>query len=511
LVPIFAFKYIPTQDGPHHLANAIILKDYRLPGTRYHEFFELQWEPIPNWMTHLSLAWLMRLFPPLMSEKILVSAYLLGFAWSFRYYLGAFGKGALSLAPAVFLFLYNRCLLMGFYNYCLSLVPFWLVLGYCVRRGARFAWRESLVLLGLSLVAYFSHLLGYGLACASALWITLTTPPRGPKKFFWLSCSLLPTSSLALWSLVHPNLLGLREVAPAWEVTANRWLSGLIDTVISSMMSINQSLFASYDTRYSLLGFTALLLYELLVIATVLDPGHPDLRTPGRRRVVVLGLVIFGVYLAVPDFLSPAVGFMKARLALIAPLVWLAALRMPGEVRARRIAQAVLSLALLVNLYFVLNHFASRNSEIAEYAAGMDRVGHNRTLFVASPFVLPSLQSLLVNHLEHAADYYCLTTRNVNLDNFQASMRHFPVRYRDGVARAIGDFAVYPNQDSVDVLLSWRIKQDPDRLGRGLTRIFRSGSLEIYGEPSPSPPRFPAKDEPQRGRPIPIPRPHPGA
>ena len=35
LAPIWSFRYLPTQDGPSHLANALMLKDYHRPGTRY--------------------------------------------------------------------------------------------------------------------------------------------------------------------------------------------------------------------------------------------------------------------------------------------------------------------------------------------------------------------------------------------------------------------------------------------------------------------------------------------
>ena len=110
LVPIWVFPYVPTQDGPAHLANAMILKDHGTAPTRYHEFFDLRGEPFPNWTTHLLLAGLLYAFPPLVAHKVLVSLYVVGFAFSFRYFLGAFGVQALRLAPAGLLFLFNRCL-----------------------------------------------------------------------------------------------------------------------------------------------------------------------------------------------------------------------------------------------------------------------------------------------------------------------------------------------------------------------------------------------------------------
>ena len=59
LVPVWAFTYLPTQDGPAHLASALALKDYHLPGSRYHEFVAVRSGPLPNWLAHHPVsAWL---------------------------------------------------------------------------------------------------------------------------------------------------------------------------------------------------------------------------------------------------------------------------------------------------------------------------------------------------------------------------------------------------------------------------------------------------------------------
>src|SRR5207249_3856255 len=122
--------YLPTQDGPAHLANALILKDYGSEGTRYHEFYEVHWEPLPNWTGHLMLLGFLHFLPPLAAEKVLVSLYVIGFAWSFRYFLGAMGSACPPLALAGLLFVFQRCFWLGFYNFCLSLIVYWLILGY---------------------------------------------------------------------------------------------------------------------------------------------------------------------------------------------------------------------------------------------------------------------------------------------------------------------------------------------------------------------------------------------
>ncbi len=127
---------MPTQDGPAHLANAVILRDYGAPGTHHHEFFELAFEPFPNWTAHLLLAGLSWTMHPLIAEKVLVTGYVLGFAYACRYFLASW-PGGTQLAPLCLLFVGNRCFFMGFYGYCLSLPLVFLILGICARLPER--------------------------------------------------------------------------------------------------------------------------------------------------------------------------------------------------------------------------------------------------------------------------------------------------------------------------------------------------------------------------------------
>ena len=56
LLPIWAFRYLPTQDGPSHLDNAQILKELGNSTDAYTAYFEIRAELIPNWTSHLIFA-----------------------------------------------------------------------------------------------------------------------------------------------------------------------------------------------------------------------------------------------------------------------------------------------------------------------------------------------------------------------------------------------------------------------------------------------------------------------
>src|SRR5262245_58138876 len=98
LLPVWTFAYLPTQAGPCHINNAQIIKDSGNPALPYGDFFEVRMELLPNLTSHLALAALLYVIPPLIAEKVLVSIYVFGFAASYRFFLGAFGPRCVPLS-----------------------------------------------------------------------------------------------------------------------------------------------------------------------------------------------------------------------------------------------------------------------------------------------------------------------------------------------------------------------------------------------------------------------------
>jgi hypothetical protein len=481
LLLVWSFPYLPTQDGPLHLCNALICRDYAASHARYREFFQLSLEPFPNWSSHLLLVGLMYAVPPLAAEKILASLYVVGFAWGFRYFLGAFGRDTLLLAPLGLLFLFNRCFLMGFYNFCLALVLVWVILGYCARRRAGFGALHALVLASLLFLAYFTHLLGYLIAASGAAWLLGPAQPHRLRKLACLAAALAPVACLALvHHLGNPYLLHGAEDTLSQRMMSYWALPGR-DSPLSSLMTVNGQLFGPYEGSFGWMGALVLLLYEALVLLTLLSRARgtagPSAGT-GRLPVAVFGLALVVLFVLLPDSLSVSVGFLKARLALLPPLVCLACLRVPRPGWAREVLRMATLLLIGLNLLLVAQHFARANRDLAEYTAGLRHVGRNRTLFVAAE---ESPARCLTDPLEHASDYYCLTTGNVNLDNFQATLKHFPVRFRPGVPRGRGDFFTYPDRDAVDVILVWGASLPaPEEADESFREVCRCGRLRIF-------------------------------
>src|SRR5262245_61763702 len=85
LVPLWTFRFFPSQDGPAHLANASILVDYDNPArTALRTYYVLNRTLTPNWVGHLTLAALMTRLPPLTAEKVFLSGYVVLFPLAIR-------------------------------------------------------------------------------------------------------------------------------------------------------------------------------------------------------------------------------------------------------------------------------------------------------------------------------------------------------------------------------------------------------------------------------------------
>jgi hypothetical protein len=486
LIPVWAFHYLPTQDGPSHLANAQILKDYGTPAAGYEAFFEVRWDPLPNWTSHLVLAGLLYLAPPLVAEKLLVSLYVLGFAGAYRYFVGSFGERCRPLSWAGLLFIYNRCFWMGFYNYCLSLVLLWIILGYCVRRRGALRVPQAAVLLLLFTVQYFTHLAGFLLAVAGALGATVLVPPRRVLAPALVIVAALPPACLAMdyfeqTGFTHaPSAMRLvRE--PLARLRGDRMPTDLGQELVG----IDDELFAHHagsEVPWSLVFVAYLGLLGALMAAEHRWRAPAEGGGLGRLFPAVFGLVLLGVYLVVPNHLGfDQGGFLKARLAPLPPLLWLACLREPALREARLLVRAVTVLLLAGNLVLVTSTVAAGNREVERYTAGVEAVGGGHRLFVIQqdPRPVP-----LVDPLLHAADYYCLGTGNVNLDNYEAGTPHFPLKYRRGILRGRGSWAAYPGKEAVDVVLCWQPSSVAGGTGpAGWDEIVSQGPLRIYRRP----------------------------
>ena len=445
LVPVWAFTYFPSMDGPAHVANNPAAEGW-------HAYYKLAKRPDPNLAGHLLLAGLMTVAPPLIAEKILLSLYIVGLPLAFAYALRAIRPGAASAAILITPFTYSYVLHTGFYNFCLSLVVLLVVLGYWMRHRERMTIGRMAAFAGLMLLLYMTHLLSLILAvvviAVTSIWLVqwdlidqwkrhVHDPAemwRGFKsRALRVAAASMPAVLLAVWWIRrHPE----RKIPGDKKQL-------LIDlAVLEPLVSWGGApLLLGIDSQSWALHLTLEHLPTLLLSLGLLAAGTYVLVRKFKQRrlewhdgLLLATAAVAGLYL----FVGVQV-YLNQRLGLVAPMLfalWVAAGHMSRWVQlATQLGAAVVVLAMLA---FHLQHSVPINRDLAEFASIAPHIEPDSTFLPLVAYrklgqneiqATGGIQSFL-----YAGGYLVPERRLVDLRNYEGHMGYFPVDYRDQVS-----------------------------------------------------------------------------
>jgi len=163
LAYIWLPTYFLTGDGPSHAHNARILMDLLLDRNTdfFSRFYYINSEFNPNWLSHLLLGLLLEVFPANVSEKMLLSAYVLLMVLGFRFFLKQLAPGKEWLSVLGFLLLFNHPFQMGFFNSGLSVALMWWALAFYLKWWQQHSFISFLAAFILSTIVWFTHMSGY--------------------------------------------------------------------------------------------------------------------------------------------------------------------------------------------------------------------------------------------------------------------------------------------------------------------------------------------------------------
>lgn len=435
LVPIWCFAYFPSQDGPSHLNNANILRLYPwhdLPTFR--EFYTINAHPLPNWTTHLVLAGLMGLVPALVAEKLFLSAYVISFPVAIRYCMHAINPaaraGALLSIPLIYNFLFQK----GYYNFSLSIVMYFVCVGYWLRHRNELTTRRTIALAGLFLALYFCHLVSTTLACATIgllwSWSTVLETRKAAanaggvsRAAAWASArrcairtflALLPTVLLALWYVQHQgtDAQGRRPIrTKLWEIFT------------SAHAHQQRELYVWIPWECCLL-----LLALYVLIARIRSP----VRAPMTQDGLLLALALFFIiYLAVPSEIGQG-GGIEPRMVIY---LWLTlALWLGIQTYPRRLEVATAIITGTAALILVVLHgsaYSAIDDSMNEYMTAAPLIKRGSTLLSIDLGEKRGIS--FVHPFQHAASYIAVQRDIVDFTNYEATTGYFPINFLPAV------------------------------------------------------------------------------
>jgi hypothetical protein len=429
LALIWAFPFIPTQDGPGHQAVAFILRQYERPDAGLlRQYYMPNREALPNWFIFFLMSRVLAFLPVPLTEKVLATAYVLLLPLSVRYALRAVDPRAGFLAVLSFPFTCNYLFHMGFFNFCFSLAAFFFTVGYWLRRpeGMGPRWIAGLAL--LVLWVYFCHPVTLVLTVAALLtlagWRALLDRRSGSQGLWggfrrWLGPLIACLPALLLMASFVGRRTGAKiSFLPLWVKVKH--LAGLYSLASVSRWTI------------PLAALLALLFY----IVAVLCLRARGRRPPGPADGLLLVVAVFvAAYFAAPSELAGG-GFINHRLNVfpfLALLLWFGAFEHPvGRRRVIQIAAAAIAVAFLAVFAWM---YARIDGGLSKIVAAGDHIEPDHTLLFLSyahQGERPDGQPLVFRTAPfvHAGGYIAAEKRLVDLSLYEANEDYFPILYR---------------------------------------------------------------------------------
>ncbi len=432
----WAFKYIPTQDGPGHLSSAYVFRSLLAGGSPYGDFYCLDWTLVPYWTYHAVMAPLLAAFRPLIAEKIFLSWYVVAFAAAAWCLTKAVAGKASGLGLLFLLFATSFPFQMGFFNFMLGLPLFLLTIAYFWSRRENADGRFWVVLNLLVTFCYFTHLIAAMAAIISIWVISFWSAAETPRLRRLLRAPLYLAPSYFLPAYYFA------VAAPGYAHYRRPW-GWLVEELVFVRSLV------TYGPAQRPLAWAVAAFFGFLIVAAVtarLRRGGRPLRPSDSFAALAVGFV--AVYFAAPAATPPGAYYLSERMALFPFLFavpWLAA-NMPRAL-ARPATWVAAGLAF-ANLVPLGRYYARENARLKIFNSGCCAVATGAAFL---PIVKdPAVRGRRIEALRNAAAYYVITNEGCNLIDMGASVPHFPTKWTPAVV-APGHVGTFSNLRVYDV------------------------------------------------------------
>ena len=495
VAPFWTFRYIPTEDGPPHLANANIIRHYHdADAHRIREYYTVNVRVPTNVGYHYALAALLYLLRPQLAQRVILSLIVIFFAVAFRRLIAAMTGRPEPAAALVLPFIVGQPFQMGFFGSTLSLAVAVAALAYYWPRRGDLRIRDVVVLNAAAALAFWTHLLGWAIlvgglvffAYVEALWVTASPGPRPARPWYArrlaLPALLGPALALGLgYYFSQPRLSAVTHQTPQW-----LWEKFSRCSVLISFNDFQR--WAAFGTA-RLLGLAALVV--------IVAKSWPWRRRPGVTPAWRLTDALWGgaaalaaaAYVLAPESTPFQGSWINIRLLLV---MYVAVAAFVAGARVgwlRRVMYVVAPAVALVHLAGILAGYTDGSRRLREFMRA-------KMVIPAGATILPLVNQTpprgsRVNYMKHAAAYFTLGTNAVDLTNYEARYVYFPVRWRAGhlpvnlikIKRSTPIYDVLGKAPVVDYVLLSGIEKQLGPLSTFLTDydlIYFHGETSVY-------------------------------
>ncbi|MCY4566942.1 MAG: hypothetical protein OXD49_01420 [Candidatus Poribacteria bacterium] len=482
LLPVWGFKYFPTQDGASHIYNSYVVKEYhKHENYRLREVYDLNATIFPNWTSHALLVVLLYVFPPLVCEKIVLTLCIGLLPFSLFYFLNGIAKRNVVFGLLGFLFAYNYLLHMGFYNFVLSMSLFFFAMGYWWKVKDELRLSNIVVIYILLLATYLTHYHSYALLVMSLTFFALFSSGYDALRGVWgyretsePLRSRLKDGVIAL----KPTLTFLGALVPAYFILFSYYfyLSNTHggDSEHKGFEWLNDYFFGmkslvSFRDDHVLIGRVLLVFFAVAFVLTVVNRVRQyhrfreseEWKETGERfwtRAVTQmdGFLIMSVLITAMFFIVPwsgySGGWINDRFHLYIFLVLLPFFAVNLHRHVNYAVAGVIIALSLWHLGYNVHTYTLLNRDITT-ALSLVGMTEEDTILTSEPGEWGGFSDSLgfePKYVEPFGHLECLLATNKGigyLDNYEANTDHFPLQYKE-------------KELSADYAIIWRTEYD---------------------------------------------------
>ena len=441
LSALLAAKYFMTLDGPSHLYNARMLSHLLFNDSTsvIQEYFAINPILVPNWSGHFILALLVSIVPAATANKILLVLILVCLPYAIRHTIKTLG-GRISFAYLAFPFTYSVPFTLGFYNFTLGLVFFFLTLSYSIKciSTRRSHWRSYLALFILFALLYFSHLFLFALSLmiiGSYIAYQILVKNIILKSWDWkdvirqfyVLIPALPFLAMAIQFYTHFNHKSSYIFLPFQEL-----MDHLLIT--SSIINYQKSTEEIY-TRWIpiVLGiFVVIILFQALQRLISTKKEKLDINKLNDR--IVFGgvtLLLLTLYFVMPNSNGWS-GYVSIRMQLLFYLFWIVFLAISKLPRWTGIV------AILMGLYISIELGQLNTKTVKNSARSVKKIVEFASLIEENSVVFP-IQYFKPGEwlMNNNASYLGVEKPVVIIGDYESEMAYFPVAFSKHRPRVI--------------------------------------------------------------------------
>ncbi|MEN8226274.1 MAG: hypothetical protein ABFS05_13030 [Bacteroidota bacterium] len=382
---VFLYFIFPTLDGPQHLHNSNVILGLLANNPLIESYYKFNPVLVSNLSGHVLLSLFNYFLPANIALNLLIFTYIMGMAFSFRYLIMSVSGRFSPIGYGVFPFIMNSSLMLGLFNYCLSLILLFIMIGYWLRVQKEFKISQLVVFGLLLLLMNFTHLLSFVFLGIFIILFLIYNEIQnihlhGTPRYKQLFVKVIKLSLASIPAL----LLVVNYLFSVSSIINNASSEG------SDKLNIFETLYyvrpliifhVENDGNANLILFYGIIALILVYLAyRVFNRKYAGLHNFNNNLMLIMLIVTLIMLIVVPP--RYILYTMRIRISLMFFLfliIWLSNLKLPGIVE---IIAGILFLFIFSEHQFRMSHYRTQLSEHAKEIYSVEQQMEDNTTYM---------------------------------------------------------------------------------------------------------------------------------